>query len=36
MPVIEYFKEKGRLKKISAVPPPNQVFENVIAIMDTM
>nr|GMD38185.1 UMP-CMP kinase 3-like isoform X1 [Ipomoea batatas] len=32
LPVIEYYKSKGKVQKIDAVKPPNEVFETVKAV----
>jgi len=29
MPVVDYFDKQGRVVKVSAVPPPDEVYENV-------
>jgi UMP-CMP kinase len=29
MPVVEHFEKEGKVVKVSAVPPPDEVYENV-------
>lgn len=34
IPVVDYYEEKGKVKRISAVPPPDEVFLKVEQILD--
>ena len=35
MPVVEYYERRGKLAKISAVPPPDEVSTSLISFQCT-
>lgn len=36
VPVVDYYEEQGKVKRISAVPPPDEVFLEVQKVLDAL